>query len=49
MLDEFNWSLAGEWDFEYISEFHDETLFGSGVSIQVLFADSGVVSVGLDH
>lgn len=49
MFDEFDGSFAGEGDSEDVSQFEDEKLFGSGVSVQVLFADSGVVSVGLDH
>ena len=49
MLDELNGGLAGEGDLENVSEFHDEELLCSGVTVQVLFADSGVVSVGLDH
>ena len=49
VFDEFDGSFAGEGDSEDVSQFEDEKLFGSRVSVQVLFADSGVVSVGLDH
>ena len=46
-------SLAGEENCEDVSQFEDEKSFGSRVSVQVLFADSevvsGVVSVGLDQ
>ena len=49
MLDEFDWGLTGEGDFENVSQFHDEELLGFGVTVQVLFAYSGVISVGLDH
>lgn len=45
MFDEFNWGLTFEGDFEYVSEFEDETLFSLGISVQKLFADSGIVSV----
>lgn len=49
VFDEFNWGLALEWDFEDVSEFKDEQLFSSWISVQILFADSGVVSVWLYH
>lgn len=49
VFDEFDRGIAGEGDFEDVSEFEDEELFGSGVSVEVLFTDSGVVSVGLNH
>jgi len=45
VFDEFNWGLTFEGDFEYVSEFKDETLFSLGISVQELFADSGIVSV----
>jgi hypothetical protein len=49
VLDEFDWGLALEWDSEDVSQFEDEKLLSFGVSVQELFADSGVISVGLDH
>ena len=49
MFDELNWSLAGEGNSEDVSEFHDEELLGLRIAVQILFADSGVVSVGLYH
>jgi hypothetical protein len=49
VLDEFDWGLALEGDSEDISQFKDEELLSSGVSVQELFAYSGVISVGLNH
>lgn len=49
MLDELDWGLAGEGDPEYVSQFHDQKLLGLGIAVQILFADSGVVSVRLHH
>ena len=53
MFGDFDGSFAGEGNCEYVSQFEDEKFFGSRVSVQVLFADSevvsGVVSVGLDQ
>lgn len=49
MLDEFDWGLAGEGDSEDVSQLHDQQLLCLGVAVQVLFADSRVVSVGLHH
>jgi hypothetical protein len=49
VFDKFNGSFAGEGNSEDVSQFENEKLFSSGVTVQILFADSGVVSVGLDH
>ena len=57
MFGDFDGSFAGEGNCEDVSQFEDEKFFGSRVSVQVLFADSevvsevvsGVVSVGLDQ
>jgi len=45
VLDKLNWGLACEGDLENVSQFHDEELLSLGISVQVLFAYSRVVSV----
>jgi len=49
VLDEFYGCLAVEGHFELVAEFEDEELFSVGVAIEVLFAGSGDVAIGLDN
>jgi hypothetical protein len=45
VLDELDWGLAGEWSVENVSQFHQKALLSLGITVKILFADSGVVSV----
>lgn len=48
VLDEFDWGLAVEGEFELVAEFEDEELLGVGVAVEVLLAGPGDVAIGLD-
>ena len=48
VLDELDGGLAVEGEFELVAEFEDEELLGSGVAVEVAFAGTGDVAIGLD-
>ena len=48
VLDKLDGSVAIERKFELISKFKDEKLFCCGVAIEVLFASTRDVTIGLD-
>ena len=48
VLDELHWCFAVIGQFELVSKFEDEELFGVGVPVEVLLECSRHVSIGLD-
>lgn len=49
VFDEFDRGFAFEGDSENISKFEDQELLGSWITVQILLANSWIVSVWLDH
>lgn len=49
VLDELYGCLAVEGQFELVAELEDQELLGVGVTVEVLLAGPGDVTVGLDN